>query len=438
MIILHYTLGFPPHRSGGLVKYATDLMKEQFEQGHEVIALYPGKIKLFSKKTYIKSGKSDNFKLYQIVNSLPLAIFGGISSPIDFMREVPIGIYINLLKKTNPDVIHVHTLMGIHKEFFTAAKNLNIPIVFTTHDYYGLAPEPNFYFDNKSYDQKNVVENWILASEGALSTNQLRIFQFSIYPIIKSIVTFIKTKNSTSKFFSLKNKGVKIKSSNSSVEDFLALISYYKNVLSMIDGYHFNSSLSREVYSNNIDIGTFNKVISITNSNISNFTYENKTKNNKTRLAYIGPDKDYKGFFDFIELSKRTDLKDYEFHTYGYESVSEITNVIQHGRYKNSELNSIYRNIDILIVPSRWKETFGLIVLEALSTCTPVLVSNNVGAKDLVPNHFVFSSLNEIVKLLKLNTIKKEKFDFQVKNMNTHTKEILLFYIEVGDSCNEN
>ena len=36
MKILHYTLGFQPSRTGGLVKYAEDLMNQQVESGYKV------------------------------------------------------------------------------------------------------------------------------------------------------------------------------------------------------------------------------------------------------------------------------------------------------------------------------------------------------------------------------------------------------------------
>ena len=36
MRILHYALGFPPWRTGGLTKYCVDLMLTQKEQGYEV------------------------------------------------------------------------------------------------------------------------------------------------------------------------------------------------------------------------------------------------------------------------------------------------------------------------------------------------------------------------------------------------------------------
>lgn len=39
MKVLHYSLGFPPYRSGGLTKFALDLMREQLNEGNEVALL---------------------------------------------------------------------------------------------------------------------------------------------------------------------------------------------------------------------------------------------------------------------------------------------------------------------------------------------------------------------------------------------------------------
>ena len=112
-----------------------------------VIALYPGRIKIFSYDLVIESAKSRGFECYELINSLPLALFGGFTEPDEFMKKCDKRVYYNFLKKINPDIIHVHSLMGIHKEFFESAHELGIKIFFTSHDYYGLAPVPNFYFN---------------------------------------------------------------------------------------------------------------------------------------------------------------------------------------------------------------------------------------------------------------------------------------------------
>lgn len=56
-----------------------------------------------------------------------------------------------------------------------------------------------------------------------------------------------------------------------------------------------------------------------------------------------------------------------------------------HGRYNHADLKAIFDVTDVLIAPSIWYETFGYTVLEALSFGVPVIVSGNVGAKDIIP-----------------------------------------------------
>ena len=57
-----------------------------------------------------------------------------------------------------------------------------------------------------------------------------------------------------------------------------------------------------------------------------------------------------------------------------------------HGRYNFSDLERIFDETDVLVAPSIWYETFGYTVLEALSYGVPVIVSDHVGAKDIIPD----------------------------------------------------
>lgn len=76
------------------------------------------------------------------------------------------------------------------------------------------------------------------------------------------------------------------------------------------------------------------------------------------------------------------------------------------GRYDHHELAQIMRFLDVLVVLSICNETFGFVVLEALSYGVPVLVSATVGAKDLLENasSIVMLSLdkNALAKVLKI------------------------------------
>ena len=50
MKILHYSLGFPPDRRGGLTKYCIDLMVTQRKLEHDVAMLWPGDMGILVKK----------------------------------------------------------------------------------------------------------------------------------------------------------------------------------------------------------------------------------------------------------------------------------------------------------------------------------------------------------------------------------------------------
>lgn len=428
MRILHYTLGFPPARSGGLVGYAIDVMNEQLNQGNEVYALFPGNISIVNKKMHIKERHFLNIKTFELVNSFPLPLMGGIKNPCDFMKSESESIFTDLLKQVRPDVIHVHTLMGIPKEFFIAAKKNDIEIVFTSHDYFGLAPDPKFYYEKKSYDQDNTESYWREASKNAYSTRKLRIFQTKYYPLVRNIVKYI------SKLGLQKNKENQIITKQFSINDtfetnYRPLRDYYKEIFSLIDKFHFNSNLAKEVYESNLNIllKKSKRVISITNKDI--YTPKNdilKKKSLKTRVAYVGPKEEVKGFFDFIKLSELLGHTNYEFHTYGYDVTNDIKGIKQHGKYKRDSIQDVYKDIDILVVPSKWKETFGLVALEGKAYQTIVYLSENVGSKDLFKTKYQFKDIEELAQKIENNSYEKQNKN--VKNIETHVKELIDFY----------
>ena len=419
MKILHYTLGFQPQRTGGLVKYAEDLMIEQIAQGYQVVTLYPGRIKFFSKKIEIIKATSRQFECYELLNSLPMALFGGISDPTAFMTPCDKNVYRTFLEKVQPDIIHIHSFMGLHKEFLEIAKNLNIRVVFTSHDYYGLAPVPHFYFNGVDYSDKNTNLAWNIMSSNALSVEKLRFFQVPFYPTIRKILKLLG-KNPKSK------KNLVIRDVIEE-QDFSELRHYYNEMFHLIDGYLFNSRLAKNVYEINEIKPANSIVLSITNSSIKHH-HRLTTTNNKIRVAYIGPDEEYKGYFDFIDFARTLDRESYEVVTYGHLPNEECPSFIeQKGYFTKETIDSVHENIDILIVPSKWKETFGLITAEALSYGVNVFVSENVGSKDLLPESHVFKNQNDLV----VKVLKNDIVNTKLKTLDEHSIEVIQYYERV-------
>jgi len=439
MRILHYSLGFPPSRTGGLVKYSVDLAKEQSQKNNQVFFLYPGNIKIFNKKVCIRYDKhhsNESFHSYALINSLPLPLFGGIRTPEDFMVTCDENVYLSFLNLIKPDVIHVHTLMGIHKEFFLAAKKMNIKIFFTTHDYFGLAPSPNFFFNGSDYSGNNGIDKWVEISNTALPTWKLRMFQSSLYPLLRKIMRKFKESKEI-QLNIVHNECMDSLYSQKLRDMFYKLRKYYLSIFKLIDYFHFNSSISKEVYTSQLYISNRNScVISITNSDICvHNPHKNQLKkshNSKLKIGYIGPYKAFKGFYEFLKLQDII-RGNVEFHIFGSnERIHLSDKFINHGKFNRDSLQDVYKTIDVLIVPSLCKETFGFVVPEAISFGVSVFVSSNVGAKDLVDDYFVFNSIDE----LREKIVNYSKFKGgNLKSMGQHFLEIQNMYNKCCYSC---
>ena len=164
MRILHYSLGFPPYRSGGLTKFCLDLMIEQKNEGDEVALLWPGQMGFINKKIKIKKRKSylnsyQEIESFELVNPLPISFDEGIKAFENFTLKGDKNEFYSFLKSFKPDVIHVHTLMGIHKEFFEVAKSLNIRLVFTAHDFFPICPKVTLFRNGEICDSVDNCKN---------------------------------------------------------------------------------------------------------------------------------------------------------------------------------------------------------------------------------------------------------------------------------------
>lgn len=146
MRILHYSLGLYPQRSGGLTKYATDLMQEQ-RVDNEVFLLYPSGYRWWSSDIYWRLGlENRGVQTIKLKNTYPIPLLYGVKTPRDFgsHRNISVDIMETLYTTLRPDVFHVHTLMGLPKELLLFFKDKGVKLIYTSHDYFGLCPKVNF------------------------------------------------------------------------------------------------------------------------------------------------------------------------------------------------------------------------------------------------------------------------------------------------------
>lgn len=440
MKILHVSQGIPPFRVGGLNRYCIDLMEEQVKQGNEVSILYPGSYSF--GKTRIKREKKRAYNIYSIINPLPMALIFGINAPERYMEKCDSDCYWRFLKENKFDAIHVHCTMGVHKEFFEAAKKLKIPMLLTAHDYYLLCPKCTFWHCGNRVCDGASPEKCTFCNQGmGLSRKMEILMQSKLYEKLKYSSVFKKLRKKARGRVT-GNKEIQPLTGSQTVQ-YQELLKYNHDILSCMDMIHCNSSLTRSVYED-YDKNLNYITIPITHANLPK-SAKKESRGDFYCIGYLGGSRAEKGFDTLMDAAgklEQQEIKNWKLYLYGgdYSEYLEGKNE----RYRNSgmfserEIQEVFEKLDIIIVPSICYETFSFVVLEALASGITVICSDHVGAKDLLdsPEKIFEAGDSEALYSILAGMLTMEgscrNHGRKVKTMKTHAEEILLCYNKIG------
>lgn len=389
MRILHYALGFPPYRSGGLTKFCVDLMVQQAKEGNKVAMLWPGQMGFINKKTTIK--KHENVKLrsqsiqsFEIINPLPVPFDEGIADIASFTEDAGENTYEKLLDVIQPDVIHVHTLMGLHKNLLYIAKSKNIRMVFTAHDFFPICPKVTMFRGGAVCGNVQNCEECGVCNATALSLNKIKILQSPLYRVLKDSSVVKRLRKQHRDGYLSESTVVDSAKPVGTAKDYKNLRNYYYSLLKLMDIIHYNSSVTKNIYEAAFELSS-NCIVSITHSDIKDNRRVRDYQDGRLRIRYLGPNGKAKGFFLLKTALDELWSKQQSFCLDVHFTPTEMSPYIKtHNRYSYADLEKIFDETDILVVPSIWYETFGFTVLEALSYGVPVVLSGTVGAKDIL------------------------------------------------------
>ena len=389
MKILHYALGFPPYRSGGLTKLCVDLMVQQAKEGHTVAMLWPGQMGFVNQKVAIK--KRENVKLsgqdilsFEVINPLPVSFDEGIADIAAFTKNVGSEAYKELLDNFQPDVIHVHTLMGLHKSFLGAAKDKNIRLVFTAHDFFPICPKVTMFRHGTVCDSVKNCEKCGVCNATALSMNKIKVLQSPVYRELKDSKVVKKLRKQHRDGYLSEATADDTADPVGTADDYKKLRNYYYSLLKLMDMVHYNSSVTKKVYESVFDL-PHSCIVVITHSDIKDNRKVKDYSSDCLHIRYLGPQSGAKGYQLLKSaLDKLWDMQQNFFLDVHFEPMESAPYIKSHERYSYAELEKIFDETDVLVAPSIWYETFGFTVLEALSYGVPVIISGNVGAKDIL------------------------------------------------------
>lgn len=460
--ILHYLHGLPPVRNGGLVRYVLDLAQGEYESGNDVQLLVPGSFSAWPKgKTTIRSKIWKQLPCHYVMNPLLVTEGRRIKHVELLLENSNFEVFLAFLEKILPDIIHMHSFMGIEYSFLEAAKKLKIPVVFTTHDYYGLCPKVNLFRNGENCNQvdwckcgscmEDAVSEWKIVWQHsnlyrALKAN--KVFHWLEYsPKILPYKIYVKDMLKKNKSPTRSIQG-RISEETTlfeyQLEAYRLLREYYLKMYKSITCFHFNSRQSRWVFESYLE-NVKGEVIPITNRGIKDnrkiYRYDGKLK-----IGYLGGGQQFKGYQylkETLDEMYESGMTEFECHVYFNSQDLRCPYLHCHEPYRANEMEAVFENIDVLVVPSLCRETFGMVVLEALSYGVPVILSSYVGAKEMLEDlgkQSIFEpdvNMNNLRKELEriyndrcvLAQMNKKIYEWEFEwNFNEHVMKILNLY----------
>ena len=176
--------------------------------------------------------------------------------------------------------------------------------------------------------------------------------------------------------------------------------------------------------------------------------------NNEFKIAYINRLQYWKGFDLYYQLSKEfLKTSNVQFSAYGsynqlnigfYEEEIQKT-VSLNGFIASNELIDIYKESDVIIIPSRF-ESFSNVALEAMSFGCLVIVSDNIGMSEHINhgvNGFIFQSGNfkSLYSIFK-DILERDQSELKQISLNAYqtalelsqNTELLKFYESVNSN----
>jgi len=383
MKILQVLHQFLPDHIGGIEIYTKNLSKRLSRLGNNILVLSGQGDVLWSpiktedivdglRTIYIRNKGASQKHAFSFVRT--------------FRNHSVLALFDCVIKDFQPDVIHFHHTVYLSGEMILLAKRKRIPTVLTVHDYWFLCHK--LHLSNWRGRQCIGPGNGARCSfcMGAVNQGHLRWLK----PLVYCIPLIYRTQ-------------------------------YQLRVMKAADILVIPAVFLREILL--MQAGCEEKIKYVPYGiPVPHPSPLAKNSSDRIKFAYLGVIKRHKGLHVLIDAFNDLDQDKTTLDIHGdnsadasyYRELMEkcrTDRVRFRGPYDNQRVGDILKEIDVLVVPSVWRETGPMVILEALASQTPVIASNIGGMAELIRNgkngllfeHGEVGSLQESIRLVLKN-----------------------------------
>jgi len=397
---------FFPHHSYGTEIYTLTVAKELAARGHEpvvVTALFPGEP---AQAQMVEEYRWDGIPVVSIdKNAVP---HQSVRETYD--QPAMIGVHRDIMRRIKPDIVHVCHLINHTTALLAAASELGLPVVATLTDFFG------FCFTNRlesadgslcagpTRSRGNCIACYLKASgpvpgtelgRAALLMGQMAVGRFIASPISPPrLVERLLQFNPQDLVMRPQILSEALRAYRFAVAPSLFLKSAYES-----NG--FSAPL----------------VLSHFGVDIDRAAKPARPRGQPIHIGYIGQIAPHKGTHHLIEALKLADRPSLSLSIWGpsdqdpayfrrLNDMSQRANVRFAGTFPADTIAAILSGIDVLAIPSTWYENSPMILLQALASHTPVIVSDVEGMTEFVEHgrngfHFARGNSANLAEVLR-------------------------------------
>ncbi len=462
-------VGNDPEEIGGVANYTRPLALKFKELGLNVFYLYSGAYRSrydLSMRPYLKI-RHDlfPFECAEIINSTNLPFNFG-HPELDMFSEGMNRVIKGYIERTKPDVMHVHSRLGLPASVNELAHEVGVAVLNTIH-VYGYICQRRVMIDRDGelcpgpYDLRKCA--WCTGSPSYLR-NRLRALIINFKEGLKARHpdVFTTLKSTKRKLLSRHGPtGGKEKSLGHAWEydetSCLAkkLEQRLQYCIQSLNRYSLRTiCVSTDVKNTLIRYGVDESrllVQHIGSAIAERQTHDRRPLHNPVVIGNIGGVGHYKGTHVLLDAIGKVKRDDFTVKIFGKYNESYISNlmrgrdslpVVFTGRYYPEELPEILKQIDIMVLPSICNDTAPQTIFESFSSGIPIIASNIGGFPDFVRhelNGLLFEPGNSDDLARKIDQVLSNPdaiLEYQtkiprLKTISENADELLMLYLEM-------
>lgn len=385
MNILLVANGFPPSAFGGVEVYVYQLAKYFSAHNHQVTVFCRESSENLPDHQVIKENV-DGMRIIRIVNDHKNTSTFNATFEDPRIEEI----YHEVIEDLSPDLVHINHLIALSYRLPLLTRELGIPSIISLHDYWPFCFRVQLvdWMENHCRGPLNGGDCFlcIQGGHGGIRTRATRL--------VKDLVPYSWRQSIRKKVFRSSSTSYLTNLSQELVND--RYESYRQAILSA-DKIFTPSRYIKKQYENNGYPGDRFQVVRLgidipdSWNNVDEPHYE-PAAGQGMRFTFVGTLIPNKGADVLIRAFKRLENKKITLSIYGREDVApshylallkELAHgddrIIFKGSFNQEERREVYQNSDVVVIPSRFPETFSIVAHEGLAYGKPIIASD-IGA----------------------------------------------------------